>query len=255
MSQQTDKGTKTETRPRSPSAPPAPGHGGRAGVIPSGPLPRPGRMHSSHCKSTAPCPCPFFLKMAPRRPLERERDEWLFSRGARASLAEIACCSDRRHRAAATRGRPCVQTLTEQAAVASGPRTEIDTTQPVPESTVCWETDANVPSTSRGNRYLSPMPVAVCHPGQRPGDSHLEPGLGDKRLGSGRQEVVPARSTGHRDKDALPVTTEMTVHWAPGAWHSRQGGGPQALGGTNPRKGCAACQASVMEQSRGTQWP
>lgn len=76
----------------------------------------PGRMHSSHCRRAAPCPCPFLLKMAPRRPLERGQDERLFSRGARARPTETACCLDRRQRAAVTRGCPGIQTPTGQAA-------------------------------------------------------------------------------------------------------------------------------------------
>lgn len=62
-------------------------------------------------------------------------------------------------------------------------------------------------------------------------------------------------STGDGGKDTLPMATEMTVYWAAGDRHSRQGRGPQALGGTDPRKGCTACQAGVMEQSGGTRWP
>lgn len=109
------QGTKTETLSSLSKCSPGPRARGPGPGHPVQSL-APGRMHSSHCRRAAPCPCPFLLKMAPRRPLERGQDERLFSRGARARPTETACCLDRRQRAAVTRGCPGIQTPTGQAA-------------------------------------------------------------------------------------------------------------------------------------------
>lgn len=110
------QGTKTETLYSLSKCSPGPRARG-PGPGSSGPVPRPRKNAlESHCRRAAPCPCPFLLKMAPRRPLERGQDERLFSRGARARPTETACCLDRRQRAAVTRGCPGIQTPTGQAA-------------------------------------------------------------------------------------------------------------------------------------------